>query len=186
MSHDNSVRNSSWKIAAYAVAVAAAVSSPASADENATVARIQKYCAASWRNAGIKYQDWNDCTQDAITRLLERIPREQLPQAIENRHLRRELKRSVWSTIKRWRRTRGFQTLPESLAVFPTTSEWDEDIEPVLDTALTPVQKRIIELSRAGWKVREIAAELRMSPQRVSDEKYKAKMKLRHRTTRYA
>jgi DNA-binding NarL/FixJ family response regulator len=44
---------------------------------------------------------------------------------------------------------------------------------------LSDRQRRIIALSADGWAVPDIAAELRTSPERVSDEKYKAVRKLR-------
>jgi DNA-binding NarL/FixJ family response regulator len=44
---------------------------------------------------------------------------------------------------------------------------------------LSDRQRRIVELSADGWAVPDIAAELRTTPERVSDEKYKAVRKLR-------
>ena len=44
---------------------------------------------------------------------------------------------------------------------------------------LSPRQRKIVELSADGWAVPDIAAELETTPERVSDEKYKAIRKLR-------
>ena len=41
-------------------------------------------------------------------------------------------------------------------------------------------QKRIVELTAGGWDVPDIASELGTTPDRVSDEKYKAIRKLRN------
>ncbi|HJN07091.1 MAG: LuxR C-terminal-related transcriptional regulator [Pirellulaceae bacterium] len=44
---------------------------------------------------------------------------------------------------------------------------------------LSERQTRILKLTREGWQANEIATELRITPARVSDEKYKAIRKLR-------
>ena len=44
---------------------------------------------------------------------------------------------------------------------------------------LSPRQQRIVRMSFEGWSVHDIASELRLPPERVSDEKYKAIRKLR-------
>ena len=46
---------------------------------------------------------------------------------------------------------------------------------------LSARQQRILQLSLEGWSARDISKELRLSPDRVSDEKYKAICKLRNR-----
>src|SRR5438132_74029 len=46
--------------------------------------------------------------------------------------------------------------------------------------ALSPRQRRILELTADGWPVPEIASELKTTVERVSDEKYKAIKKLQH------
>ena len=48
-----------------------------------------------------------------------------------------------------------------------------------LGEVLSERQLRILELSADGWAVPEIATELKTSPERISDEKYKAIRKLR-------
>ena len=47
------------------------------------------------------------------------------------------------------------------------------------EEVLTPRQQRILQMSCEGWSVHEMADELKLPPERVSDEKYKAVRKLR-------
>jgi RNA polymerase sigma factor (sigma-70 family) len=44
---------------------------------------------------------------------------------------------------------------------------------------LSPRQQRIVQMSFEGWAVQEMAQELHLPAERVSDEKYKAIRKLR-------
>jgi RNA polymerase sigma factor (sigma-70 family) len=44
---------------------------------------------------------------------------------------------------------------------------------------LSPRQQRILQMSFEGWSVQDIAEEMRLPAERVSDEKYKAVRKLR-------
>ena len=52
------------------------------------------------------------------------------------------------------------------------------------EEVLSARQKRIMQLSFEGWSVQEIADEVVMPVERVSDEKYKAIRKLRTHLTR--
>jgi hypothetical protein len=69
----------------------------------ATIQSIDNYCAASWRRANIPRQDWDDCSQQAFVRLLSRVSRDGLADAIEHAHSqhRRELNRCIWATTQR-------------------------------------------------------------------------------------
>ena len=58
-------------------------------------------------------------------------------------------------------------------------AERREEVKEAADTLLTARQQSILKLSFEGWSVQEIARDLRLSAQRVSDEKYKAIRKLR-------
>ena len=61
--------NRNLKLAACAVAFAAAMggsSSAATASELDAIHKIERYCTVSWRNAGISQQEWDDCTQQAL------------------------------------------------------------------------------------------------------------------------
>jgi RNA polymerase sigma factor (sigma-70 family) len=44
---------------------------------------------------------------------------------------------------------------------------------------LSPRQQRILQMTLAGWGVNDMAGELGLKAERVSDEKYKAIQKLR-------
>ena len=173
------------QFAACAVAVAAAVGSSAlaSPSEASTINQIERYCTVSWRNAGIAQQDWSDCTQQALQELLERVSRNQLQVAMENRESqeRQELNRTVWRTIKRWQRAPRPAQLDETYLRGTSDARqdaWDE-VMSVARQHLSERQTRILKLTRAGWQANEIAHELDLSPARVSDEKYKAIRKLR-------
>ena len=54
-----------------------------------------------------------------------------------------------------------------------------EEVNRAAQVVLSPRQQRIVELCATGWAVPEIASELGTTPERVSDEKYKAIRKLR-------
>ena len=51
------------------------------------------------------------------------------------------------------------------------------------EEVLTSRQQRILQMSCEGWSVQEMADELQLPPERVSDEKYKAVRKLRSHLT---
>ena len=183
----NSKKNR-WTLAACTVAVAAAVGGTSSAASPEAIDQIQRYCGKSWQNAGINPQDWQDCTQQALLELLERVSNGGLAEAIDNvdSHERRELNRTVWRTIQRWRRKPQAGALDESATpcngpLRASHSEaWDEILLVARD-CLTVRQQRILQLTRDGWKTSEIACELSLTAARVSDEKYKGICKLRDR-----
>jgi DNA-directed RNA polymerase specialized sigma subunit len=183
-SHPN--QNGRAKLAAYAVALATAVGGTSSSAEGApAIEKLERYCTASWRNAGIARQDWEDCTQQALTELLERASHRQLAEAIENAESeeRRELNRSVWRTTQRWRRSARWYSLEEGSLAAASENErvgeaWDQVVE-AGRSCLSRRQQQILSLTRDGWRVSEIAARLSLSAARVSDEKYKAIAKLR-------
>lgn len=195
MSRDQhkAVRNLS--LAACAVAVAATVGSgtrtenePAVLEETAVLEDVQKYCTASWRNAGIDQQDWPDCTQQTLTFLLERVPRPQLVQTMTDGRSeeRRELNRAIWRTVQRWRRAPRYRSLAEidpldRTAATPSivTRERLEAAQAAAAAYLSPRQQQILKLWGDGWSLGEIAARLDLTPARASDEKYKAICKLR-------
>lgn len=146
---------------------------------------VQRYCLTSWRNAGVSRQDWQDCTQEALRRLLHRLPREKLTAAVSDPESdeRRELRRAVWSTLQQWRRAARYAPLPDERVLSSSSNsnhseQWDE-----IKTALQQLSERqrtIITLWSEGWSVAEIAQRLTLTAARVSDEKYKAIAKLRH------
>ena len=177
-------------LAACAVAVVATVGGAHANQEPAALDGIQKYCAASWRNAGITQQDWPDCTQEAMAILLERVSRKQLAHAIQNGKSpeRRELNRSIWCTIQRWRRAPRHVSLDRCDTIerktdgrSPQPAEELKDALAVAVQCLSARQRQILSLCSEGWSIGEIAEKLDVSPARASDEKYKAIRKLRQR-----
>lgn len=169
--------------AACAMAVALAVGPQAELAETATVRQIERYCTASWRNAGIAPQDWSDCTSEAFARLLARVGRERLALAIAESasRERRELNRSIWSTVQRWRRARPHVSLNQQ-PLAPQTSryELDETEQVAAALELLPTrQRKVVELWSHGWSIAEISHRMRLPAARVSDLKYKALRGLR-------
>jgi RNA polymerase sigma factor (sigma-70 family) len=181
-------RDRGLMLAACAVAFATAVGAPshgAAADTRA-IQKIERYCATSWRNAGIRPQDWEDCTQQAFLELLEFLSPADLVIAIEQpeSEARRELNRAVWRLVQRSRRLPREIALSESGTESPGAADYQEDwgaIALAADELLSPRQRQILKLTRDGWRVADIASELDAPCERISDEKYKAIAKLRKR-----
>ena len=188
MSAERPLKVSKSSVAACAAAIAASVSIATSvgAEPGRALDQLQRYCAASWRNAGIHSQDWSDCTQDALLGLLERVPRDRIGVAIQEppspEH--RELKRAVWRTIQRWRRTPRFAELNENRADGADRHNREDGyaMRDSLESAfqcLSQRQQQILMLWSEGWSIEEIARELDIPAPRASDQKYKAIRKLR-------
>jgi len=172
-------------MAAYAAAIAASVGLAATRapSDAKTLDQVERYCSTSWRNAGIHPQDWSDCTQEAITQLLERVPQDRLGAVLHDGESseRRELKRAVWRTIQRWRRAPRLGSIDTQR--HPDTHDDVESLElrEVLDSALrevSPRQRRILTLWSEGYSIEEIAHRLGISAPQASDQKYKAVRKL--------
>lgn len=169
--------------AAIAASVGLAVqAAPAQAK---TLDQVERYCASSWRNAGIHPQDWSDCTQEAITRLLERVPQNRLDAAFHDGETpeRRELKRAIWRTIQRWRRAPRMGSLEDSRLADDHNDVQTHEVRDSLDVALrsvSPRQQRILAMWSEGYPIDEIARKLQIPAPRASDEKYKAIRKLQN------
>ena len=58
-------------------------------------------------------------------------------------------------------------------------AEEREAVSQAAASLLSPRQQAIVQHSFQGWSVQDLAARLRLPPERVSDEKYKAITKLR-------
>jgi DNA-directed RNA polymerase specialized sigma24 family protein len=188
MSTSGRRRERGLMFAACAVALATAVGTPyqAAASETRAIQQIERYCTASWRNAGIRRQDWEDCTQQALVELLASLTPTDLSIAIEqpDSEARRELNRAVWRLVKRCRRQVTEVTFVDAYATSQPVSDPHEDwrrIESTAEVCLSARQKQILDLTRDGWRVSDIAVELGSSSERISDEKYKAIAKLRER-----
>ena len=171
-----------------AVAVVATFGTVHAAEEAEALTGIQRYCATSWRNAGIDSQDWEDCTQEVIAQLLERIAGRRMPIAIrdEASNERRQLNRSIWCIAQRWRRRSKHVSLDEVGSPDQTAQDADWEIvdeaEHVWQAAaecLTTRQQQILSLWADGWSIRETAEQMDLTAARTSDEKYKAIKKLR-------
>lgn len=178
---------------AYAAVVLATSlgSATAEAKESQAIESIDRYCQASWRNARIAPQDWEECTQQTFTELLDRVSRDRWGEAIENKNSseRRELNRSIWRIAQRWRRAPRFRHGSTELLAAQSPSPRKDSDEPNLDdvrralsspdTGLSARQQDVMRRWIEGNTVAEIAADLDLPPARVSDEKYKAIRKLR-------
>jgi len=159
--------------------------------DSATIQSIDKYCAVSWHRANIPRQDWDDCSQQAFVRILTRVSRERLAEAIENRRSkhRRELNRCIWATTQWWRRSYRHRSLtgddvPDSAFTARVSGVTVPDVREAIQSeavGLTAIQRRVIDLWAKGHSTTEMASELGVASRRISDEKYKAISKLRAR-----
>jgi RNA polymerase sigma factor (sigma-70 family) len=151
---------------------------------------IGRYCTSCWRNARLPMDAWGDCTQEVFRRLLERIPTTRWDRTLRiDADERREFIRAIDAVKKRVQRSRRYADGVE-VAADPRPgndarlAEQREEVSRAADEVLSARQKRIMQLSFEGWSVQEIADEIVMPVERVSDEKYKAIRKLRSHLTR--
>jgi RNA polymerase sigma factor (sigma-70 family) len=147
---------------------------------------ISRYCTACWRNARLHPDCWTDCTQEVFGRLIERVSPDTWQLVLrEEGEERRELVRAIDTVKKRTQRSR-------KLAAWPSDGVADrherrerrladdrEAVRQAADALLSERQQRILRLSLEGWSVQDIARELSIPAERVSDEKYKSIRKLR-------
>jgi RNA polymerase sigma factor (sigma-70 family) len=161
----------------------------ASAEPEARAVKdISRYCTTCWRNARLHPDSWPDCTQEVFCRLLERVAPDSWEQMLkDDGEEHREFLRAIDAVKKRTQRSRKLASIEaETVADRHEARERRVamDRNAVLQAAaqaLTPRQKRIVELTFDGWSVQEIGSKLDLSAERVSDEKYKAIRKLRDR-----
>ena len=158
--------------------------------DNETLVAIQAYCCRSWQNGGIAKQDWDDCTQEVFERLLGSLRADQVKTAITERDSeeRRELHRAIWAAAQRRRRAKQHATFFDDDTWQTPSDPWPEknerlaQVHSAIDAPaanLPPRQKEIVTRWSKGDAREAIAADLGLSPERVSDEKYKALQKLR-------
>jgi RNA polymerase sigma factor (sigma-70 family) len=146
---------------------------------------LGRYCTTCWRNARLPADCWGDCTQEVFRRLLERVPTADWGQALRaDGQERREFLRAIDAVKKRTQRARRHTLSADGVPDRrdPDARRLAEDREAVSRAAadlLSPRQQRILRLSMEGWSVQEMARELDLPVQRISDEKYKAVRKLR-------
>lgn len=147
---------------------------------------ISRYCTACWRNARLPIDRWADCTQEVFSRLLQRLPATGWERVLEREGLeRQEFLRAIDTVKKRVQRERSLHPLENQ----PVTDRQDgerrnaqedrEIVQLAARQALSRRQQQILQLSLEGHSIAEIAEELGIGADRVSDEKYKAIRKLR-------
>lgn len=156
----------------------------ASRPNDHTIADINRYCSACWRNARLPADRWNDCTQQVFTRLLERVDPGKWSNVLNQEGSERvEFIRAIDAVKKRTQRDRKLAALSVDIADGrPHTDSLADEREAVaqaMQIVLSPRQKQIVELTVNGYGIPEIAQELNTTPERISDEKYKAIRKLR-------
>lgn len=169
---------------------AAATAAVGQLSESTVLKKIRAYCSRSWQNAGINHQEWSDCTQQVFARLLERVDRDKLLTAIEDAESdeRRELNRAIWATSQKSRREKKYSSIEFAESHSENDDPWQaktEALEHVRtavngdDARLSPTQREIVTRWSDGESISAIAESLKLSPARISDEKYKAIQKLR-------
>jgi RNA polymerase sigma factor (sigma-70 family) len=169
---------------------AAATAAVSQLSESVVLKKIRAYCSRSWQNAGISHQEWSDCTQQVFARLLERVDRDRLLIAIEDGESpeRRELNRAIWATSQRSRREKKYSSLEFAESHSKNNDTWPAKIESLNQVRsaingavarLSPTQREIVTRWSDGESISAIAESLKLSPARISDEKYKAIQKLR-------
>jgi RNA polymerase sigma factor (sigma-70 family) len=127
---------------------------------------------------------WNDCTQEVFRRLLERVEPEGWNGLLQSEgEDRREFLRAIDAVKKRTQRDqKRFTALATVVPDGRENGVHAQDREAVNQAAhelLTSRQQRILQLSFEGWSVHDMASALKLAPERISDEKYKAIRKLR-------
>lgn len=143
---------------------------------------ISRYCTTCWRNARLPQDQWGDCTQEVLCRLLKNLPASAWDHVLANEtDERREFIRAIDAVKKRYQRGRWQSAvLPELVADTGREPRDDRDaVDQAAGKVLSQRQQRILQLICDGHNVADIATELAISPERVSDEKYKAIQKLR-------
>jgi len=146
---------------------------------------INRYCQACWRNARLPADAWGDCTQEVFHRLLERVPMQSWNAVLSAEgEERREFIRAIDAVKKRTQRSKKYSMLGDDVSDRNSDPQQElaenrELVSRAAESVLSHRQQQIIQLSFEGYTVQELAAQLHMSPERVSDEKYKAIRKLR-------
>jgi len=150
------------------------------------ITNISRYCTACWRNARLPEDQWNDCTQEVLCRLLKNLPAKSWEQILKHEsEERREFVRAIDAVKKRHQRNRWQSAVSPELVADRRDEETrsrNDQRDAVREASvrvLSERQQNILKLITDGHNVADIASELKMSPERVSDEKYKAIQKLR-------
>lgn len=145
-----------------------------------------RYCSTCWRNAALPVDCWSDCTQEVFQRMLERVSPDTWSQVLGGDGVEREeFLRAIDTVKKRCQRVRKYSAAPiDGVADRQEQEERRvheerQAVDQAAEELLTSRQQQILRLSFEGWSVQDIAAELNVGSERVSDEKYKAIRKLR-------
>jgi RNA polymerase sigma factor (sigma-70 family) len=157
----------------------------------APVQDLGRYCTTCWRNARLPIDAWGDCTQEVFKRLLERVPTSRWGLALgADGEERREFLRAIDTVKKRTQRAKRYSDAIDGAAdprpaCEARLAEQREQVFHAAGELLSERQQRVLRLSFEGYSPQEIADELSLPVERISDEKYKAVRKLRgHLATR--
>ena len=145
---------------------------------------ISRYCTACWRNARLPVDRWGDCTQEVLRRLLERLEPRAWDQVLAREgEERKEFIRAIDAVKKRTQRERQQGTLFEdSTPDARQDRAYQEEKDALRQAAsqlLSSRQQTILQMACEGWSIADTAEELTTTPERISDDKYKAIQKLR-------
>jgi RNA polymerase sigma factor (sigma-70 family) len=163
-----------------------AIGGPPATASPRTLDDLSRYCTACWRNARLPADCWADCTQEVLTRLLERVPVDAWGRTLADEgDERREFLRAIDAVKKRVQRARKWSACADDQVADSRDGhdrERADEVAAVLAASrerLSDRQQEIVRRTLEGWTVQDIAREMQTSPERVSDEKYKAIRKLR-------
>lgn len=168
-----------------AFGTAQAAPAPTSESTLRAITDLGRYCTTCWRNARLPADSWNDCTQEVFRRLLERVPSGSWDRVLRAEgQERREFLRAIDAVKKRTQRARKWSGTLDGVAdrrqrEAGRLREERETVRRAAEDLLSLRQQRILQMSFEGWSVQEVARELDLPAERVSDEKYKAIRKLR-------
>jgi RNA polymerase sigma factor (sigma-70 family) len=148
------------------------------------VADVGRYCTACWRNARLPVSSWSDCTQEVYRRLLERLPGDAWGRMFtDESEERREFIRAIDAVKKREQRARKLSSsldgVPDQRDDERVRDDEREEVRRAAAELLSPRQQQILQMSFEGWSVQDMAHNMNLPADRVSDEKYKAIRKLR-------
>jgi len=158
---------------------------PAPTSQSVAINEISRYCQACWRNARLPADRWGDCTQQVFTRLLENVQMDKWNGLLKSEgEEKSEFLRAIDAVKKRTQRDRRHGELTNEVSDRRNGFEANlrdrrESVKLAAAEVLSDRQQRIVEMSAEGYPVPEIADHLGTTPERISDEKYKAIRKLR-------
>jgi RNA polymerase sigma factor (sigma-70 family) len=157
----------------------------APAAQTSAINEITRYCQACWRNARLPADRWGDCTQQVFTRLLENVTLEKWGSLLKAESEEKvEFLRAIDAVKKRTQRDRKHGELTMEVSdrrqgLEANLRDRRDSLKLAAAEVLSDRQQKIVAMSAEGYPVPEIADELGTTPERISDEKYKAIRKLR-------